>query len=320
MTTSSVVGRKIFYNRSTFDGNNAAAGAAHDAAISPKTALLPGGTANSTNYTNYSRGINGIMVDITNLPAGTPQASDFIFKVGNDNTPSGWGLAPNPTITVRRGAGTNGSDRVTFIWNDGDIKKQWLQVTTKATAATGLTAADVFYFGNAIGEVENAPGNTFVNATDETMIRGNGKTFTLLALVNDQYDINRDGFVNATDQILARSNTTKLSNALSLIAPGSSFSAGALTHPVSAEAIGVSLAEASIESSPPQAVQAVAAPAAVATSAAAGSAARSDTAPLSRFALSSFIGPRRAYSAADAGVKAEIDTDLLDLLAGSTKK
>ena len=30
---------------------------------------------------------------------------------------------------MRAGAGLNGSDRITLIWADGVIKKQWLQVT-----------------------------------------------------------------------------------------------------------------------------------------------------------------------------------------------
>ena len=144
-----VTGRLVFYNRSAWDGNDPAANANDDNAIAPdKTALLPGGTATFANYTSYSRGLNGIMVDIANLP-GTPTASDFTFKVGNDNTPALWSAAPAPaSITVRAGAGTGGSDRVTLIWNDNNldgvvdaneaVANQWLQVTVKATANTGL--------------------------------------------------------------------------------------------------------------------------------------------------------------------------------------
>ncbi len=44
---------------------------------------------------------------------GTITASDFIFKVGANNTPSSWALAPAPTtVSVRPGAGDGGSDRV----------------------------------------------------------------------------------------------------------------------------------------------------------------------------------------------------------------
>ncbi|MDP6634887.1 MAG: hypothetical protein QGG42_08325, partial [Phycisphaerae bacterium] len=42
--------------------------------------------------------------------------------------------------------------RVTLVWPDGAIANQWVEVTVLATADTGLAAADVFYFGNAVGE------------------------------------------------------------------------------------------------------------------------------------------------------------------------
>ena len=87
---ATVLGRWVFYNHSAWDGNNPAANTNDDNAIAPdKAALLPGGTATFANYTSYSRGLNGIMVDIANLP-GTPTTNDFTFRVGNDNNPDGW--------------------------------------------------------------------------------------------------------------------------------------------------------------------------------------------------------------------------------------
>src|SRR6185437_12705632 len=83
---ATVVGQSIFYNNSAWDGNNPAASASDNLAIATdKSALLPGGTATFANYTSYSKGINGIMVDIANLPAGTTSLSpsDFAFHVGN---------------------------------------------------------------------------------------------------------------------------------------------------------------------------------------------------------------------------------------------
>ena len=56
---------------------------------------------------------------------------------------------------------------MTLIWPDEAIKKQWLQVTVKATAATGLSSPDVFYFGNAIGESGNSATSAQVSAVDE---------------------------------------------------------------------------------------------------------------------------------------------------------
>jgi hypothetical protein len=214
-----VCNRWVFYNNSAFDGENAAANANDDGAIAPdKTALLPGGAATFANYTSYSRGINGIMVDVVSLP-GTPTASDFTFKVGNDSTPAGWAAAPAPTsITVREGAGLGGSDRITIIWADNAIQKQWLQVTVKATDATGLASDDVFYFGNAVGETGNSATDATVKPTDEIGARNNPHTLGgNPAGIDDAYDFNRDKKVGPTDEIIARNNGTNSSTALKLI-------------------------------------------------------------------------------------------------------
>src|SRR5256885_305653 len=66
---SSVVGRYVFYNHSAFDGNDIAANASDEGAIAvDKNALLPGETAGFVNYTSYSRGINGVAVDVAGGP------------------------------------------------------------------------------------------------------------------------------------------------------------------------------------------------------------------------------------------------------------
>ena len=70
-------------------------------------------------------------------PAGTITAADFQFKVGNNNDPEHWtALAVTPTVSVRPGEGDFGSDRVTIIFPDGAIQKQWLQVTVLGPAQT----------------------------------------------------------------------------------------------------------------------------------------------------------------------------------------
>ncbi|MBN2474814.1 MAG: lamin tail domain-containing protein [Pirellulales bacterium] len=215
----SVVHRAIFYNHSAFDGNDAAADARDDEAIAiDKQALLPGETATAANYTGYSRGINGIMVDLAG--AGAVDAADFQFRVGNTNDPSTWPPAPDPIGTwVRSGDGLGGSDRVTIVWDDFAITKQWLQVTVLATPDTGLCSADVFYFGNAVGDACNATGDARVNATDMLLARNNPRSFLNPAPIDFPYDFNRDARVNATDMLLARNNQTHFLNALNLIAP-----------------------------------------------------------------------------------------------------
>ena len=42
--------------------------------------------ASFVNYTSYSRGLNGLMIDVYNLP-GTPTVNDFLFRMGNTLTP-----------------------------------------------------------------------------------------------------------------------------------------------------------------------------------------------------------------------------------------
>ena len=214
-----VEGRWVFYNHSAWDGKDASANAGDDDAIATdKSALLPGSLASFANYTSYSRGINGIMVDIANLP-GTPVASDFEFQTGNDHDPAGWADAPVPaSITVREGAGLNGSDRITLIWNGNNLNatvdaneavaKAWLQVTVKATVNTGLAADDVFYFGNAIGDTGDSANNSVVNSIDELGVRLNARTSASLAPVDDTYDIDRDRLVNSVDELYVRLNAT----------------------------------------------------------------------------------------------------------------
>ena len=223
---ASIAGRHIYYNRSRYDGDNAAANASDDQAIAiNKTALLPGQSASFENYTSYSRGINGIMVDIANL-AGTVTAADLAFKAGNDGSPSGWAAAPSPTLLVRPGAGNGGSTRIHLVWADNAIEKKWLQVTVKANANTGLPADDVFYFGNAIGESGNSTTDARVTAVDEIGARAFAADLTGLAAsvaILDAYDYNRDGFVNAQDESSAGLHYSNFINAINLISvPGTS--------------------------------------------------------------------------------------------------
>ncbi len=226
---STVTGRHIFYNNSTWDADPAnphgdpAANAYDDNAIAPenssdphlsKTALLPGQTATFNNYTSYSLGINGIMVDFDHLP-GTVTAADFEFKMGNTTTPDTWGPAPAPlSVTVRQ---VNGIDRVTIIWADNAIQNTWLQVTVKATANTGLAQNDVFYYGNAVGESGNSATDTLVNSADDVGARLNPRTPFNPAAIDNPYDYNRDRLVNSADQVIPRYNATTPWTMLKLI-------------------------------------------------------------------------------------------------------
>jgi hypothetical protein len=229
---SAVMSRQVFYNQSKFDGSDATANANDDAAIATdKSALLPGGTASFANYTSYGRGLNGIMVDIANLPAGAVlSANDFSFKVGNTDTPSAWAnLAGVPTVSMRPvPGGPAGTTRVTLIWPTGAAIKQWLQVAVKANGNTGLTVPDVFYFGNAVGESGNVVGDYSVSITDEIIARNNPVSINPGTTVLNRFDYNRDGTVSVVDQILARNNITTGATKLQQIIVPSALSGSGL--------------------------------------------------------------------------------------------
>ncbi len=243
-----VVGRHVFYNNSAWDGNDPGAGASDDNAIAPapprldptdptypgdspkqlgKTALLPCETATFANYTTYSKGLNGIMIDIAGLVA-TPNLDDFIFKVGNSNDVSSWTAAPAPQApVVRWGAGVDDSDRITLIWADddpytdqrepGSISNQWLQITVRATDNTGLEADHVFYFGNAIAESGNSTLETNVDTNDEIGARNHPHSAFSPASIDDAYDYDRDKKVDTNDEIIARNNPASAFDRLVLI-------------------------------------------------------------------------------------------------------
>ena len=164
----------IFYNNSAWDGFDPVAGPADDAAIAPdKSALLFCRTATFANYTSYSRGINGLMIDIAAV-AVDPTANDFTFKVGDGEELAAWLAAPAPTqVAIRYGAGLDGTDRVTITWADNSIQNEWLQVTVLSDAhggRLGLAQDDVFYFGNAIGDTGNSAADAAVTPTDAVAV------------------------------------------------------------------------------------------------------------------------------------------------------
>src|SRR5207248_7656259 len=128
-------------------------------------------------------------------------------------------------VVARPGAGAGGSTRIEITWPDGAIKNEWLQVTVKADAATGLPATDVFYFGNAIGESGNSTADAIVNTADELAARSDPHNFMNAATITNAHDFNRDGRVDATDQLLARINGTNAATALLLLKPATTATA-----------------------------------------------------------------------------------------------
>jgi hypothetical protein len=217
-----IVARRLFYNSSTFDGNNLSPGAADDTAIATDKApyVAASGPAGFSNYSSYSRGLNGIMIDFMRLP-GAPSRNDFEFRVGNSSIPANW-TAPADfhvsAVTLRRGAGLNGSDRVTIIFADNAIRNQWLQVRVLATPATGLTTPDVHYWGHQAGETGNEAGFTRVNTSDTARIGANFSGFASVPTSNP-FDLNRDGRVNTQDYSYSQTTYTGFNSLVLLNLP-----------------------------------------------------------------------------------------------------
>ncbi len=221
-----IVDRHIFYNNSKFDSNTPGISVSDDSAIAPdRTPYFAGsGIAPLSSITSYSKGINGIMVDIADA-AGTLTLSDFTFRVGSNNSLGTWTDAPAPqAFTVRPGAGVGGSDRVVIVWADGAIKNTWLQAIVEGNdeaggmnTNTGLTASDVFFFGNKVGDTQiSSPATVVVtSAGDELSARNNPG---VNVGITNFYDFDKNNLVTAGDQLAARNNAGLLTR-ISIAAP-----------------------------------------------------------------------------------------------------
>ena len=220
---TTVTGRRVFYNNSAFDGNGPAINAADDNAVAPdKAALLPGRAATAANYTSYSKGINGLMIDLAGAAAPPLSADDFEFRVGNSGAPSTWAIAPPPADVAVRALPTGANlSRVAITWPDGAIRNKWLQVTVRANDDTGLRSPDVFYFGNAVGETGNSSTVFRVDRRDVAATRNAQRKPTM---IGNPFDHNRDGRINSRDVVLARNNQRF---ALSLLTAPPAAAAGA---------------------------------------------------------------------------------------------
>ncbi|MFW6153793.1 MAG: DUF362 domain-containing protein [Planctomycetota bacterium] len=253
---AAVMGEYVFYNNSLWDGYDPAANAADDGAVAPDKTPLVSGAATFANYTGYDAGINGVMIDVVNLPAA-PTAAEFICTVGDGVT---WTAVPvAPEVAVRPGAAPGDPDRITLTWPDGTIVGQWLKVTMVANAVTGLAADHTFYIGNAPGESGDSPADARVTLADadacaaspaglglddfavlkahfgrsgvtfaEGDYDGDGdvdlddfvifkQSFGTVADITHVHDHNRDGRVNADDWTMIHNNLTGPDTALPLI-------------------------------------------------------------------------------------------------------
>jgi len=231
--TTTVANEYLFYyGSSAFDGGATSPSSADQNAIAEnsdgtdKTALLPNGTtATFANISNYSDGINGILIDFAGISGVTFSAGDFQFNVGNNDTPSSWAGGPVPTA-VATWTGNDGDTFADIVWANNAIQEQWLQVTVLADANTHLASNSVFYFGNEIGatgaSTAMTPNGEVLRVTASDVVATQNNVSLLQSVpISDVYDYNRDGKVTAADIVLCQNNTTLLGG-LELISVGTS--------------------------------------------------------------------------------------------------
>ena len=232
-------GRSVFYNNATGE-NLSSAGAANNAIDPSKTVLrTPGAISTFANYTNYSRGLNGLIVDIAGLPATVTNAqmlASLQFAHWNAISAGGFAALPVaavPTVTILSNSGVGGSARIKITFPNNTLQNTWIRVTVLANNTTGLAVNDVFYFGNVIGEVNagNTQTRLRVNATDTGAVRSNQSTAANSASVTNIYDVNRDGRVNATDTGIVRSNQQTAGIVAPITVPGAIPPSGAFGMP-----------------------------------------------------------------------------------------
>ncbi len=205
-----VINRQVFYNRSNWQVMVDGTGNSRQSIDTSKTPLRPGQSASYDNYTNYNRGINGIVVDIAHQ-SGTPSAADFQFATWNGIDSTGFiATTAVPTITVIPLGGLRGTKRLKIEFPDNAIRNTWLRVTTLANTNTNLTAPDIFYFGNAVGDINvgnaGTPTNVVTNEADTAAVRQNLSTEYFSVAVTNIFDLNKDGRVNASDISLSIQN------------------------------------------------------------------------------------------------------------------
>lgn len=204
---SSVVGSYIFHGG--FSGSGTPPWNAVDTG---KTLVLEGNgpqLLGPTNLTNSAAGINGIVLDIQQLPAAANLSNDdFEFQYSPEgafdagaNPPSGWQAAPAPaSISVTSGD----PDRVLILWPAGTIMNRWLRVTILNNDDTGLLAPASYYIGHLLGETTGPNEGTFtVSFADITPIRSDvGSTVD----ASSNSDIDKNGTVSFADISAMRGN------------------------------------------------------------------------------------------------------------------
>jgi hypothetical protein len=177
------------------------------------------------NVSNYSRGLNGAVLDIAGLTVSSLAATDFTLRVApagasGVQNPSIWSAAPAPSaIAVTAGSATV-PGRVRLEWTANAIQNTWLQIIVKANSNTGLTTPQTFYIGHALAEVNGAAAYRVTGADLSAVQAGISNT---VVSVNDIRDVNKDRRITGADLsfVQARISNTVLLNNITIPAAGS---------------------------------------------------------------------------------------------------
>jgi parallel beta-helix repeat protein len=204
-----IAGAFVYHKGSSF----AAGGSNVAAALDLDKSLVREGTAQQTltysNVINSSRGINGIVFDIANLPSTTLTAADFVFQMSpqgafneSQNPPSSWQTAPSPSsVSIVPGSVPS---RVVIEWPDNSIAGRWLRLTIKANGNTGLGQPEVYYLGHLRGETTGPAGGVYtVSFADIAPIRSSVGQVVGAASITD---IDKNGTVAFADISAMRAN------------------------------------------------------------------------------------------------------------------
>ncbi len=205
-----IVNSRFFYNNSGYESTDGVSAALD----SSRSFLRPGTTSATTsaaNIINYTRGINGVVLDIAGLVGTSLNASDFVFRVAPAEAsgvvnPSLWASAPVPTtIDVTPGTSTTAA-RVRLEWPDNAIENTWLQIIVQANSNTGLVNREVYYLGHALGDVDRSSSPYRVSTGDVTLVRtsvGNA-----IVSVSDARDVDKDRRISTNDVSFVRARVS----------------------------------------------------------------------------------------------------------------
>lgn len=191
----------ILYGNSTFEVNGVSA------AIDTNKSLLQAGSVPSAttdaNVTGYSRGLNGVVIDIAGLTSSSLTAADFSFRVAPAGAagvvdPSTWAAAPAPSLIAATPKSLANPGRIQLKWADNAVQNTWLQIIVLANARTSLTTPAVYYVGSAVGDVTGQVDGLYRTSVADLILVYQGVSATPVA-VTDNRDVDKNGVINAAD-------------------------------------------------------------------------------------------------------------------------